>query len=153
MDSVFFCSLISPRFWAGGMACPPWIDRSADVRWRGPHYCFGCQSAQDSVWHYAHCPVVANLARTRLHMTLAPYGDRLGDFLLLHPCPDPSAQALRALCLYATFLATNAVRNGRATLASEVWIQAITDVAGREYPLKRIMYKLWCPPSSSTDHA
>ena len=86
-------------------------------------------------------------------MTLAPFGDRLGDFLLLHMCPDSSLLALRALRLYATFLATNAVRNGRATVASKVWIQAITEVTGRDYPLKRIMRKLWCSPSSSTDHS
>ena len=88
-----------------------------------------------------------------MNLTLAPFGDRLGDFLLLHMCPDSSLLALRALRLYATFLATNAVRNGRATVASEVWIQATRDVAGREYPLKRIMYKLWCPPSSSSEHS
>ena len=84
-------------------------------------------------------------------MQPAPWGDRLGDVLLLRPCSDPSMQALRALRLYATFLATNAVRNGRASVAGDVWEQAVADAAGKEYPLKRIMYKLWCPPSSSSD--
>ena len=67
------------------------------------------------------------------------------------PAPDPSMQALCALRVYATFLATNAVRNGRASIAAEVWEQAVADAAGKDYPLRRIMYKLWCPPSSSPD--
>ena len=58
-------------------------------------------------------------------------------------------QVLRALRVYATFLATNAALNGRALSAADVWIQAVTDAAGKDYPLRGFMYKLWCPLSSS----
>ena len=102
--------------------------------------------------HYANCPVVAKLARTRLRLALAPFEERLGDFVLLSRSPDSSLLAMRALRLYATFLATNAVRHGRVTTASDAWVQAVTEVTGRDYPLKRILNKLWCSSPSSADH-
>ena len=99
--------------------------------------------AKDSMRHYASCPVVAKLARARLGLALAPFDDRLGDFLLLSRSSDSSLLAMRALRLYATFLATNAVRHGRVAIASDAWIQAVTEVTGRDYPLKRIWYSIW----------
>ena len=105
--------------------------------------------ARDFMRHYASCPVVASLARARLRLALAPFEERLGDFVLLSRSSDTSLLAVRALRLYATFIATNAIRYGRVAVASDAWIQAVTEVVGRDFPLKRIYTTLWCSPPTS----
>ena len=86
---------------------------------------------------------MALLARTRLGIVAAPYGERLGDFLLTGRQSDSTTLALRAVRSYATFLATSAVRHGRVVKASGAWIQAVIDVTGRAYPLRRMWTLTW----------
>ena len=93
--------------------------------------------------HYANCPEVALLARTRLGIGIAPYGERLGEFLLLGRQTDSTTLAMRAVRIYATFLATNAVRHQRAVKGNGVWTQAVIDVTGRAYPLRRLWTSTW----------
>ena len=100
--------------------------------------------------HYASCPVIARLAGSRFRLALAPAEDRLEDFLLLNGVSDLPQLALRALRLYATFMATNASRHGRATIASDVWLQSMTEAAGRDSPLRRIVAALWSTSSPSS---
>ena len=110
---------------------------------RSPHCCFGCKAAQDSIQHYAFCPCVAKLARSRLRLEAAAPAARLEDFLLLHRQTSTQQLALRALRLYATFIATNAARNGRVAVTSDAWVQAMTEAAARDAPLRRIVANLW----------
>ena len=94
--------------------------------------------------HYASCPEVALLAKNRLGLATTPFGEGLGDFLLLSRHSDSSALAMRAVRVYATFMATNAVRHGRVANARDAWIQAVVDVTGRRaYPLKRMWSLIW----------
>ena len=93
--------------------------------------------------HYASCPEVARLARTRLGIAAAPFEERLGDFLLLGRHSDSTSLVMRAVRIYATFLATNAVRHRRAVKAKDAWIQAVVDVTGRAYPLRRMWTSIW----------
>ena len=100
--------------------------------------------------HYASCPVVARLAGAWLRLALAPLEERLEDLLLLNGRFDTSQLALRDLRLYATFMASNAARNGRASVASDAWVQAVTEAAARDSPLRRIVAALWSTSSLST---
>ena len=99
--------------------------------------------AQDSMRHYPNCPEVALLARTRLGITAAPFEERLGDFLLMSRHSDSTSLVMRAVRIYATFLATNAVRHGRVSKARDAWIQAVVDVTGHAYPLRRMWSSIW----------
>ena len=111
---------------------------------RGPSRClFGCSAGRDCITHYAFCPSVVRLARARLRLQPAPAEVRLDDFLLLHDQTCANRLALRALRLYATFMATNAVRNGRAAAASDAWVQAMVEAASRDAPLAGIVNTLW----------
>ena len=61
----------------------------------------------------------------------------------MHGRPSAQHLALRALCLYATFIATNAARNGLAMVAGDAWVQAMVEAAARDAPLARIVATLW----------
>ena len=141
--------LVPPCVWSAVLktALDGWT--CADANLRAPRCCFGCKMACDSLRHYANCPVIARLARTRLRLVLPPFEERFGDFMLLTGSSDTSLLALRALRLYATFMATNASRHGRVAIAGDAWIQAVTDVASRDFPLKRIYNTLWNSPGPS----
>ena len=93
---------------------------------------------------YAYCPTVTRLARTRLRLQPVPADVRLDEFLLLHGQLDARHLALRALCLSATFVATNAARNGMVAGASDAWVQAMIEGASRHAPLASIVRTLWC---------
>ena len=116
---------------------------TADSRRQTSQCLFGCQQGRDGIMHYAYCPCVARLASARLRLQPAPAAARLDDFLLLHGQPGARHLALRALCLYATFMATNAVRNGKAAVAGDAWIQAMVEGASRDPPLAGIVRTLW----------
>ena len=86
---------------------------------------------------------MARLAQTRLRLQPALAAERLDDFLLLKDQSCERHLALRALCLYATFMSTNAARHGRATAAGDAWVQAAIEAAGRDAPLANIVNTLW----------
>ena len=111
---------------------------------RQPSPClFGCQQQRDGIAHYAYCPCVTRLARERLRLEPAPANVRLGDFLLLHSRPCARHLALRALCLYATFIATNAARNGLVAEADDAWVHAMIEGAACDSSLAGIVHTLW----------
>ena len=85
---------------------------------------FGCGRGQDSVEHFAYCPILSGLYRRHLGLHPVDPSRRLGAFLLL----DCSAEDLTkgAVGLFATFKATNASRHGSATAAG-AWPQACAD--------------------------
>ena len=141
--------LVPPCVWAACLKAllDGWVSR--DPSRRAAHCCFGCTSAQDSILHYAWCPTVVRLARARLQLGPAAGVDRLEDFLLLG-CGTDAQLALGALRLYATFMASNAVRNGRTSEANGAWIQAMTEAAGRSSPLGHIVKNLWTPPRTTS---
>ncbi|CAK0809523.1 unnamed protein product, partial [Prorocentrum cordatum] len=135
--------VVPPRVWAAVLkaALGSWTCIAPSIR--AAQCCFGCQAGQDSMQHCASCPVIARLAGSRLRVALAPAGDQLQDFLLMTSLYDTSRMALHPLRQYATFMATNAAWHGRATVASDVWVQAMTDAAGKDAPLRRIVAALW----------
>ena len=145
MEAALSCvgALVPPCVWAASFKAllDGWT--TADSGGRPSQCLFGCQSGQDGIVHYAYCPCVAQLARARLRLQPAPAAVRLDDFLLLRGQSGARHLALRALCLYATFMATNAVRNGRATAASDAWVQAMIEGAARDAPLAGIVNTLW----------
>ena len=134
--------LVPPCVWASALKALMDGWTSADPSRRAPHCCFGCVSSQDTIQHYARCPVVARLAQARLRLDPVAFTGRLEDFLLLRSGTDEHI-SLGALRLYATFMATNAVRHGRSRSAEDAWLQAMTDAAGRASPLGRVVANLW----------
>jgi len=111
--------IVPPCVWAATLKAVLGGWTTADSRGRPSRCLFGCLRGQDSIPHYAFCPCVARLASSRLRLQPAPATARLDDFLLLHGRPSAQHLALRALCLYATFIATNAARNGLAMVAGD----------------------------------
>ena len=88
---------------------------------------------------FGYCPCVAPLVGTRVQ----PAAMRQGGFLLLCGQSRERHLALRALCLHAAFMATDAVRHGRAAAASDVWVQAMVEGASRDTPLAGIVNVFW----------
>ena len=136
-------ALVPPCVWAATMKAMLDGWTTADSRRQTSRCLFGCQRGQDSIAHYAYCPCVARLASARLRLQPAPAAARLDDFLLLHGQSGDRHLALRALCLYATFIATNAARNGTVTDTGAAWIQAMVEGASRDAPLAGFVRTLW----------
>ena len=70
------------------------------------------QGCNDSIEHYAHCPVVRAFARDTLNMPGHTVGNLLG-FLCLHANFDPQTRITQHLLLYAIYSATNKLRKVR----------------------------------------
>ena len=132
-------ALVPPCVWAAALKTllDGWTTATSNNR--SADCLFECKSGNDSIAHYAYCPCVTRLASTRLQLQPVPIEDRLDDFLLLHRHSDDDRLALRALCLYATFTATNAARNGLITMAADAWVQAMTEGASHAGPLSRLI--------------
>ena len=141
--------LVPPCVWAAVLKAMMggWTMMHADAR--RTHCCFGCNMGQDFLWHYAHCPNVADLALRRLRLAPSPDADRLMDFLMMNGQYNDSHLARGALRLYATYMATNAIRNERTAGASEAWIQAMTEAAGCDAPVGRMVAAFWSAPPTS----
>ena len=110
--------------------------------------CFGCQESSDTIAHYARCVEVKRLTSTTLRLAEPCFEDKLEDFLLLRKSLSDTQLAMGALRLYATFIATNAVRNGRAAQASGAWKQAIAEAAGRPSPMSKMYIAIWSHAAS-----
>jgi len=134
--------LVPPCVWAAVLKAimDGWTMMHPDRR--RTHCCFGCQMGQDTIQHYARCTRVADMAHRRLRLAPAPGTDRLLDFLVMDG-GDDTHLACSALRLYATFIAANAYRNGRAEGARDAWLQAMTEAAGRNYPVSQIVAARW----------
>ena len=113
---------------------------------------FGCGRGEDSIHHYSFCPEVADLARNRLGLCIHGHHDRLDRFLVLAPrfsIANGPELARRALVVYATFKATNAVRHGQATHASAAWIQAFKEGAASHPALSNLVARNRHPTPSN----
>ena len=145
MEAALACigALVPPSLWAATLKAMLGGWTAAGSRRQTSWCLFGCQHGRDGISHYAYCPCVLRLANARLRLQPAPAAARLDDFLLLHGQPDARRSALRALCLYATFIATNAARNGRVLEAGDAWTQAMVEGASRDAPLAGIVRTLW----------
>ena len=125
-------SKVPPCVWAAVLRalCDGWTTGARMNSIRG--CLFQCGRGQDSLHHYAHCPVVEQLARSRACLAPACAGWKFDDFLLLTPVFDPTQQdlfAVKASRLYATFRATNAACHGDADNAGDIWVQAFREAA------------------------
>jgi len=97
----------------------------------------GCTSTRclDEIEHYLRCPIVLQVARTKLGLHLTP-ASSWEHLLLAGRPPDPrQAEQWRGRCallLYATYRTTNAARHRRAftpTVAAQALRQAIQEGA------------------------
>lgn len=72
---------------------------------------FGCPGeAQDSIEHYAFCPVQVSFARDRLHIP-AQHTAAVQSFLVLGHNLDDTLQTMLLLNLYCCYSARNAIKN------------------------------------------
>ena len=108
--------------------------------------------AQDSIEHYACCPVIRTAALTLLRMELRQWPAALGDFLLLTdaPCQDPTVDLPRrrlrmAILVTAAYRTTNSARHGAPAAPTEaadmirqaMW-EAVRNHPGAEAELNRV---------------
>ena len=115
--------------------------------------CLKCSvDAQDSIEHYACCPVIRTAALTLLRMELRQWPAALGDFLLLTdaPCQDPTVDLPRrrlrmAILVTAAYRTTNSARHSAPAAPAEaadmirqaMW-EAVRNHPGAEAELNRV---------------
>ena len=91
------------------------------------------QGCNDSIEHYAHCPVVRQFAHETLSLPPHTVGNVLG-FLCLHANIDCDTRLVQHLLLYAVYTATNRLRRCAAGLdhysVKELLLQYIHQGAG-----------------------
>ena len=89
--------------------------------------CLQCApEAQDSIEHYACCPVIRTAALALLRLELCPWPAALGDFLLVTdpPCQDPRMDLPRrrlrmAILVTAAYRTANSARQCAPTSPAE----------------------------------
>ena len=136
--------LVPPRVWAAVLRAL-WNGWVTARRWpegpmAGQTCIFGCQGQEDSIEHYACCPIVAGFAWRRLGLRTVPGASataRLAEFLLLDVDPaqrPPVELTLSALRLAAVYKTHNWWRHAsRRTplMAQQALQQVVVDlVAG-----------------------
>ena len=84
----------------------------------------GCSSefGEDSIQHYAHCPIVMDFAKTRLGLPMSCIGG-MQNFLCLQRDMENAIRVLQLLLLHAVYSATNCIRVSRPTLSSNAMPQ------------------------------
>ena len=109
---------------------------------RKPACLFGCTLGRDNIRHYAYCPRLTELARTKLNMPPGEAEQRLDRFLLLEPRyteDEVSQLACGAFLLYVPIKATNSARHGHFSSAAESWTQYLReDAAGHPKPAEYV---------------
>ena len=140
--------LVPPCVWAATLKAMMDGWTSKDRARPAAFCCFGCQESSDTIAHYARCVEVKRLTSTTLRLAEPCFEDKLEDFLLLRKSLGDTQLAMGALRVYATFIATNAVRNGRAAQASGAWKQAIAEAAGRPSPMSKMYIAIWSHAAS-----
>ena len=137
---------VPPRVWFATFRalCNGWVTRS---RFGESGTCiFGCGHHQDSLQHYAACPVVVDFARRKLGLPRAPLADRLDTFLALHVPHGPHTAAelsKRALVIYAAHSASCAKRHGCTANAAEALAQFAREAAAGHPGLGRVLADIW----------
>ena len=115
--------------------------------------CLQCASeAQDSIEHYACCPLIRTAALALLRLEIRPWPAALGDFLLVTdpPCQDPSVDLHRrrlrmAIIVTAAYRTANSARQCVPTTPAEtgdmmrqaVW-EAVRNHPGAETELNQV---------------
>jgi hypothetical protein len=110
-------------------------------------------TAEDSIEHYACCPVVRRTATRHLRMDLRPWPYALMDFMLATgppSAPHPSQHDLvrMSLLLYATYNVTNAARRDlpqHAEEAAAMMQQSLWEGARGHPGSQRILQETWLP--------
>ena len=115
--------------------------------------------SQDSIEHYACCPIIRTAALTLLRIELCPWPAALGDFLLLTdaPCQDPTVDLPRrrlgmAVLVTAAYRTTNAARQsipatptGAADMMRQAMWEAVRNHPGAEAELNHVWSR--APPA------
>ena len=111
----------------------------------------GCStSAQDSIEHYACCPIVRGCAATMLRIELRPPPHAIADFMLVSTPPaavEPKSAMLRmALLVYAVYTSTNDARRDRprdATVSASMLEQAVLNAVQSHSGAENELNSVW----------
>ena len=126
---------------------------------------FGCSpTAEDSLEHYACCPLIRQVACRHLRLNLREWPYALTDFLMVQGPPttrhvDDEHITRHSLLLYATYRVTNASRHRRPASRAEVagMLQQAIGEGNRDHPraagvLRRVWHNAQGPHAQGQQH-
>ena len=114
---------------------------------KNSHCLLGCTSAfgEDSIQHYAHCPVVISFAQQRLSLPASCIGGLL-NFLCLERDIDDDVRVLQLLLLFAVYNATNCIRYTKPVVSliamSEFLLQYLHQGASQMSSTQKVVHNL-----------
>ena len=121
----------------------------------------GCSpTAEDSLEHYACCPLIRQAARRHLRLNLRGWPHAISDFMMLQGPPtarhpDDEAIARHSLLLYAAYRVTNDARHRRPATRAEVagMLQQAIGEGTRGHPgAAAVLRRVWHNPPAPGAH-